>query len=435
MNLSVVRVRSGWCRMNEWKLERREGGQGEHEGNLVKKNKNGFACSLGNYCHDTLYGLKQAGLAWWRALKQSMEKLGFTSLSSDAGLFLFRNKNSFVIAIIYVDDAILCGPLPALVNHLKKEFKKIWETRDLGDVTEFLRMRITRSGSKIHLDQCAYIETVLQWCGMQNAKSAATPLPAGYVPTLSVGAPNPEIQSRFQIVIGSLLYLMLGTCPDIAFAVTKLAQHAANPSKEHLKQALYICHYLVGTSKYQLTYNGTSGEGISACTDSDWALDNSTRWSQTGYFIKLAKGLISWTSRAQKTIALSSTEAEYMALSDCSRQVVWMHTLLGELGYDLKPIPICGDNQGSIFILSNPVTEKHSKHIDIRYHYIHEVIARKLAEVYFIDGDNNPADLLTKNLGIVKFQKFRALLGLEFFRSTSILHAYFPPNKLYKGNT
>ena len=108
-----------------------------------------------------LYGLKQAGLAWWQALKQSTEKLRFTSLSSDAGLFLFRNKDSFVITIIYVDDAIFCGPLPALVNHLKEEFKKIWETQDLGDVTEFLRIHITQSGSKIHLDQCAYLETVL----------------------------------------------------------------------------------------------------------------------------------------------------------------------------------------------------------------------------------------------------------------------------------
>ena len=116
----------------------------------------------------------------------------------------------------------------------------------------------------------------------------------------------------------------------------------------------------------------------------------------------------------QKTIALSSTEAEYMALSDCSCQVVWMHTLLGELGSHLCPIPICGDNQGSIFIASNPITEKRSKHIDIRYHFIREVIERKLAKVYFIDGDNNPTDLLTKNLGSVKFLKFRALLGLEF---------------------
>ena len=92
-----------------------------------------------------------------------------------------------------------------------------------------------------------------------------------------------------------------------------------------------------------------------------------------------------------------------------------MHTLLGELGYHLKAIPICSDNQGSIFITSNPVTEKRSKHINIRYHYIREVIQRKLAELYFIDGESNPADLLTKNLGHVKFQKFRAMLGLEFF--------------------
>jgi hypothetical protein len=105
-----------------------------------------------------------------------------------------------------------------------------------------------------------------------------------------------------------------------------------------------------------------------------------------------------------------------MALSDCSRQVVWMHTLMGELGYHLKPIPICGDNQGSIFIASNPVTEKRSKHIDIRYHYIREVIERKLAEVFFIDGENNPADLLTKNLGSVKVLKFRPEYGLRFFQ-------------------
>src|SRR6202000_630673 len=234
------------------------------------------------------------------------------------------------------------------------------------------------------------------------------PLPAGYMPepVSPDTVIDPELRSRYQMVIGSLLYLMLGTRPDIAFAVTKLAQFAARPSEEHLNKALYICRYLRGTSNYCLTYDGTSGEGLIACTDSDWASDQDGRRSQSGYFLKMAGGAISWTSRAQRTIALSSTEAEYMALSDCSRQVVWMHTLLGELGYDLRPIPICGDNQGSIFISSNPVTEKHSKHIDIRYHYIREVIARKLAEVYFIDGDNNPADMLTKNLGIIKFQKF-----------------------------
>ena len=104
-----------------------------------------------------------------------------------------------------------------------------------------------------------------------------------------------------------------------------------------------------------------------------------------------------------------------MALSDCSRQVVWVRNLLGEIGYQLSAIPICGDNQGSLFIASNPVTEKRSKHIDIRYHAIREYIEDKYVEVYYIDGNDNPADLLTKNLGHVKFHKFRAQLGLEFY--------------------
>ena len=292
---------------------------------------------------------------------------------------------------------------------------KKWECRDLGEITEFLGMKISRSDSKIHLDQCAYLRTVLERCGMNNSKKAATPLPAGYVPIRSETVASPELRSKYQTVIGSLLYLMLGTRPDIAFAVTKMAQFAANPSKDHLNRALYICRYLVGTQSYRLTYDGGAGQGLSVTTDSDWAADTNDRRSQTGFFLRLAGAPISWTSHAQKTIALSSTEAEYMALSDCSRQVVWVHTLLGELGYTLKPIPICGDNQGSIFIASNPVTEKRLKHIDIRYHYICEVIRQKIVEVYFIEGEENPADLLTKNLGVFKFQKFRAMFGLEFF--------------------
>ena len=143
--------------------------------------------------------------------------------------------------------------------------------------------------------------------------------------------------------------------------------------------------------------------------------DPHSRRSQTGFFLKLADGIFLWQSRVQKTIAHSSTEAEYMAMSDCSRQVVWVRNLLAELGYHVSHIPLSGDNQGSIFIASNPVTEPRSKHIDIRYHYIREVIERNLVEVYFIDGSDNPADMFTKNLGHVKFHKFRALLGLEFY--------------------
>ena len=127
---------------------------------------------------------------------------------------------------------------------------EIWETRDLGDVTEFLQMCINQVGQKIHLDQQDYLRTVLQRCGMENAKAALTPLPAGYVPLPQAKGTmaSSELHSRYQTFIGSsLLYLMLGTRPDITFAVTKLAQYAANPSQDHLDKALYICHYLMGT--------------------------------------------------------------------------------------------------------------------------------------------------------------------------------------------
>jgi hypothetical protein len=166
-------------------------------------------------------------------------------------------------------------------------------------------------------------------------------------------------------------------------------------------------------------FDGSSGSGLIAYTDSDWAADIIKHQSTTGYFFKLANGIFSWQSRAQKTIALSSTKAEYMALSDCSRQTVWIQSLLQELGFKIPTIPICRDNQGSIFIGSNPVQVCRSKHIDIRYHYVWQLIKEKRIELFFVEGAENTADLFTKNLGAPKFLKFRGQLGLEFYSSSS----------------
>ena len=275
-------------------------------------------------------------------------------------------------------------------------------------------MHITHKGCAIHLDQCTYLQKVIEHCSMLNAKSASTPLLAGYYAAKNTEPIDVDLHSCFQMVIGSLLYLMLGTRPDIAFVVTHLSCHSVNPSQDHLNQVLYICCYLIGTSTYFLVYNGGSGVGLTACTDSDWGSDPTSCLLQTGFYLKLADGLISWTSCVQKTIAYSSTEAEYMALSDCTCQVTWIQSLLGELSYKLNAIPICSDNQGSIFMASNPVMEPHSKHINICYHGIYESIANGKIELFFIDGTENPADLLTKNLPCKKFAKFKVQLGLQF---------------------
>jgi hypothetical protein len=156
------------------------------------------------------------------------------------------------------------------------------------------------------------------------------------------------------------------------------------------------------------------GKGLAVYSDSDWASDPITRRSVTGYFFQLAGGPITWRSRAQTTVAHSSTEAEYMALSDCSRQVSWIHTIFLELGMKLGPIPVYADNQGCIFIGSNPVQEIRTKHIDVKYHYVRECIADKKIMLYHVPTEDNTADIFTKNLGRLKFEKFKNQLGIEF---------------------
>ena len=207
---------------------------------------------------------------------------------------------------------------------------------------------------------------------------------------------------------------MISTQPDIAFTITHLSQFSTNPTEDHYKAAQHICCYLVGTHDYKLVYTQEEDKGLVTFTDSDWAADKIWQHSITGYFFKLANGIISWRSHAQKTVALSSTEVKYMAISDCSRQVIWITTLIKKLWIKIRSILIYGDNQGSIFIASNSVQESWTKHINIHYHYICELVVAKEVNLQFMPGEMNPADMFTKNLQKIKFTQFWNQLGLEF---------------------
>ena len=179
-------------------------------------------------------------------------------------------------------------------------------------------MRITRTRSGITIDQCNYLEKVLTKFQSTDTKAAITPLPTSWEPKANTGKAMAAEITCYQSIIGSLLYLMIGTRPDIAFTITHLLQFSTNPTEDHYKAAQHACHYLVGTHDYKLVYTREEDKGLVAFTNSDWAADKIQRCSITGYFFKLANGIISWRSHTQKTIALSSMEAEYMAISDCS---------------------------------------------------------------------------------------------------------------------
>jgi len=267
-----------------------------------------------------LYGLKQASLAWNKQAHSSLVKLDFTRCLSDTGVYIHRHGRRYVIVILYVDDVLFIGNDKKHTLLKKSEFMKIWECRDLGEAKEFLGMRITRNRKhkSIKLDQIDYAKKVVKRFGMTNAKPVRTPLPAGYTPEKNIANEDPKLKNLYQQVIGSLLYLMLGTRPDISHAVILMSGFASNPTPLHLQKALHIVKYVNSTLDMCIHYQGKSQRGFEAYSDSDWANNPEDRKSITGYFISLAKGPVSWVSRKQKSVALSPTEAEYMALSDTS---------------------------------------------------------------------------------------------------------------------
>ena len=221
-----------------------------------------------------LYGLKQGARVWWQELDRSLKEFGFKRLYADAGIFVARHQDGTLIFLLaYIDDIVITGPQGTAVLSRKREFMHRWECRDLGTCREFLRMRIEYKDGKIYLDQTAYLRKILKRFGMTDAKMAKTPLPTGYKPEPFEGTSTSQLRSEYQALIGSLLYIMLGTRPDIAFAVTQMAKFASNPSDEHMNRAQYILRYLVGTQDYALVFDGHSNAGLIAYCDSSYGDD------------------------------------------------------------------------------------------------------------------------------------------------------------------
>ena len=207
----------------------------------------------------------------------------------------------------------------------------------------------------------------------------------------------------------------LGLVLIYIYVVIALSKHTAKPLKEHLDCIFYICHYLLRTHYYSLVLDGSTKAGLIAYTNLDWASDLNTQHLKTSWFIKLAGCIFSWQSHQQSCVAYLSTEAEYVAFSNCRKQVVWICTILEELGYDLQPILICGYNQGSIFMADNPVMESCLKHIDLWRHSIHNYVKEGLIEIFYIEGTKNPTDMFMKNLGQEALNNCWWQLGLVLY--------------------
>jgi hypothetical protein len=212
---------------------------------------------------------------------------------------------------------------------------------------------------------------------------------------------------------------MLGTRPDIAFAVIKMSQFSSNPTEEHLRKVLYIVRYLSSSPDLCIMYSGTGNHnGLCAYSDTDWAGDIETSRSTTGYAIFLGNGIVSWLSRRQRRVTLSSTEAEYCGMTQTSKQLRWIRNIYEELRFKLGPLPLCVDNQGAIFLASNPAQEGRTKHVRMTEHFIREAVEFGEIQLYYVPTDQQFADIFTKNLGKQKFKDGRKALRLTRFQSS-----------------
>jgi len=364
-----------------------------------------------------IYGLKQASRAWNQQFHGVLLGLGFTRTRSDAGVYHRQDDGGTLIIILYVDDITILGDNLKSVNKLKVTLSNRYEMTDLGEIDSYLGVRIKRDRStkRLEIDQSRYVLEIINRFGLSDANPARTPLPSGadvHLAKYDGQASNVQIK-LFQQIIGSLLYVQIGTRPDISFAVSRLAQYASNPSQEHIRLAKHVLRYLKGTSDLKLVYDGAQANGLFGYSDSSWADDPDDRHSTAGYVYLLADAAISWCSRKQRTAAQSTTEAEYMALAEAGNQANWYRMFLEELGYDVcDPVPLHGDNTGSVKLSLNPVTGRKSKHIPLRYHVIRDYIEKDQVEIIRIPGDEMLADGLTKSFAQIKLTDFVSGLGL-----------------------
>lgn len=358
-----------------------------------------------------LYGLKQSPRVWYETLSNHLGKLGYRPIDSD--LSVFQRGNTFIA--VYVDDLLLIGPNKGDIQRVKDALSSTFRMTDLGACKYYLGMTVRRDrpNRTIHLGQRAYIENVLRDFDMWEVRPVATPMDQTKLAAADEDYKcDPDHRIRYQSAVGSLMYAMLGTRPDLAFAVSVVSRYAANPTESHWKAVKRIFRYLKGTIDFELAYKGDL-QKLRGYSDADWAGDLDTRRSTSGYVFNVGSGAISWLSKRQATVALSSCEAEYQAETQATKEAIWLQGLLQHLtGEQPQATIIYCDNQGAIALAKNPQFHARTKHIDIQHHFVREKVAEGKVQLSYIPTDKQIADGLTKALPKDRFVQFRKALGL-----------------------
>ena len=353
-----------------------------------------------------LYGLKQAGRIWNDLAHSSILEAGFTRSNADPCVYVRFTTDGGIILGLYVDDFIIAG-----VTRLVKEFIAFMRSRfsikELGQVEFILGVQVTVLPTSISICQSTYISDLVSECGMSDSYPQSVPVAGGDLgATISEGEGDnaPVDPTEYRHILGKVMYAMVSTRPDIAYAVGLLGRHSAAPTTLHLGMAKRLLRYLNTYPGACITYPFTNGEVFfKGYSDSDWA-GSSDRRSTGGYTFFINDAPISWSSKRQDTVALSTAEAEYIALCNAGREASYLRVLLSDLGYpQTGPTTIYEDNQPAIDLARNPVRHARSKHISIQYHWIRERVLANEFLIVYCPTERQLADIFTKALARDRF--------------------------------
>jgi len=364
-----------------------------------------------------LYGLKQAPLLWHATINEFLLSIGCTRAHADENLYL----RSSVFLLLYVDDTMILYPRSAskAAEDLKTALKKEYKMMDLGKAKQFLGLKIARQDSSaITLGQAKYIQTIIKRFRMEDANPAPTPLHDKMtLKTEPQGETEVDAGHSDQSIVGSLSYAATATRSDIAFAVSALSRYSSRPFTSYLTAAKRVLQYLKGTADLKLVFPRipVTPSPILGFTDSDFAGDINRRKSQGGYVFQVYNGPVSWKFYKQSMVALSTTEAEYVACSEAAREAQWLaklHTdIVGKLAY---PLPVCTDSNGALKnIQAAGYGKSRNKHINVKFHHCRDLHATRELEFSYVSTNDNLADIMTKALGPEKHRGFTEGIGLR----------------------
>jgi hypothetical protein len=302
-----------------------------------------------------LYGLKQSPRAWFERFSLAMKKYGFQQSNSDHTLFLKHKLGKVTALIVYVDDIIITGDDVKEMSQLQKQLATEFEMKNLGGLKYFLGIEVARSKQGIFLSQRKYILDLLTEVGMLECRPADTPI----VQNHRLGEyPDqvPADKGRYQRLVGKLIYLS-HTRLDIAYAVSVVSQFMHNPSKSHMEAVTRILQYLKSSPGKGLMFSKNDNQlKVDGYTDADWAGNITDRKSTSGYFTFVGGNLVTWRSRKQKVVALSSVEVEFRGMSKGLCELIWLRKLLAEIGFaPSSEMDLFCDNKAAIPISHNPV--------------------------------------------------------------------------------